>query len=52
MRITAFRNTPAGIGPVLDLTASTVACFMEFFFLSFFLFFFFEEEEEKEASRE
>ena len=48
MRITAFRSTPAGIGPVLDLIASTVACFMEFFFFSFFFF----VEEEKEASRE
>lgn len=32
MRIAAFRSTPAGISPVLDLSASTVACFMEFFF--------------------
>lgn len=47
MRIAAFRSTPAGISPVLDLTASTVACFMEFFF-----FFFFEDEEKREASRE
>lgn len=37
MRIAAFRSTPAGISPVLDLTASTVACFMEFFFFFFFL---------------
>lgn len=36
MRIAAFRSTPAGISPVLDLSASTVACFMEFFFFSFF----------------
>ena len=49
MRITAFRSTPAGIGPVLDLIASTVACFMEFFFFSFF---FLRRRKKRQAEKE
>ena len=47
MRIAAFRSTPAGISPVLDLSASTVACFMEFFF-----FFLRRRKKERQAEKD
>ena len=47
MRIAAFRSTPAGISSVLDLSASTVACFMEFFF-----FFLRRRKKERQAEKD
>ena len=47
MRIAAFRSTPAGISPVLDLSASTAACFMEFFF-----FFLRRRKKERQAEKD
>lgn len=64
MRTAAFRSTPAGIGPVPDLIASTIACFMEcyVFVIAIFnsshhqnthrIYFFFEKKKEKEAEKD